>query len=441
MLRRSSRGSPRLASSSACSPTSRPRSLGPPSDVASFNAVRGAASRARLLLATVGGRVAPVLGIVSPLGWCLFGAAGLLAVAGTAYGWQEAKAASLLVAILFVIAVAFVIGRASYEVTLDLARTRVAVGDSAVGGLEVTNTAARPAAPAVLELPVGAGHATFELPRLRPRESHEELFSIPTVRRAVIAVGPASSVRADPIGLLRRRVDWTEPQDLYVHPRTVVLGSPAAGFIRDLEGMSTSEISNSDVSFHALRDYIPGDDRRHIHWKTTARTGTLMVRQFEETRRAHLAIALSANLDEYETDDDFELAVSCAGSIGRQALLEQRELSALTQRGPLRTESARHFLDDLTRLEGLALRTTIADAARATADAVPNASVVFLVTGGRVTPAQLRAASVSIPLGVRALAVRCEGGAAPARASIGELDVLTVGGLEELGPVLRKASA
>ncbi|MEA5454699.1 DUF58 domain-containing protein [Sinomonas sp. JGH33] len=386
-------------------------------------------------------RVGPVLAIVSPFGWCLAGAAGLLAVVGTAYGWQEAKAAALLASILFASAIAFVLGRASYEVTLDLARTRVAVGDTAVGGLEVANAAPRPAAPALLELPVGAGSAVFELPRLRPREAHEELFSIPTARRAVIVVGPASSVRTDPLGILRRRVVWTDPQDLYVHPRTVALGSPAAGFIRDLEGMPTAEISNSDVSFHALRDYAAGDDRRHIHWKTTARTGILMVRQFEETRRAHLAIALSANLDEYEAEEDFELAVSCAGSIGRQALLEQRELSALTQRGPLRTETARHFLDDLTRLEGASLRSTTADAARSAADSVPNASVVFLVTGGRVAPAQLRVAAAAIPWGIRALAVRCEAGAAPGRASIGDLDVLTVGSLDGLGAVLRKAKA
>ena len=41
-----------------------------------------------------------------------------------------------------------------------------------------------------------------------------------------------------------------------------------------------------------------------------------MVRQFEETRRAHLAIALSTNTDEYASEDDFELAVSVAASIG-----------------------------------------------------------------------------------------------------------------------------
>ncbi|GAB2760096.1 DUF58 domain-containing protein [Sinomonas soli] len=386
-------------------------------------------------------RLHPTLSVVSPLGWAVALAAVLLAVAGAAWGWQEATAAALLAASLFVLSVVFVLGRSSYAVDLDLARTRVAVGESAVGGIEVATMSSRPVAPSLLELPVGAATAVFHLPRMRPGVPHEDLFTIPTERRAVIVVGPVRSVRADPIGLLRRQVVWTEPQDLYVHPRTAVLGTSAAGFIRDLEGMPTNELATSDVSFHALREYIPGDDRRHIHWKTTARTGTLMVRQFEETRRAHLAVCLSANLAEYGTEDDFELAVSVAGSIGRQALAEQRELSALTQRGPLRTESPRHYLDDLTRLQGAPMRPTAVDAARATADSVPNASVVFLVVGTAVTPTQLRAAAASIPPGIRTFAVRCEAGAAPGRASIADLAVLTVGTLEDLGPVLRKAAA
>ncbi|GAB4099137.1 DUF58 domain-containing protein [Sinomonas halotolerans] len=383
----------------------------------------------------------PVLKAVSPLGWAVAAAAAALGAAGALWGWQEASAAAVLAAALFVLAVAFVLGRSSYAVSLDLARSRVAVGDSAVGSVEVVNTAARPVLPSLLELPVGAATAVFHLPRLRPGVPHEDLFTIPTQRRAVIVVGPVRSVRADPVGLLRREVMWTEPEDLYVHPRTTVLGTSAAGFIRDLEGQPTNELATSDVSFHALREYVPGDDRRHIHWKTTARTGTLMVRQFEETRRAHLAVCLSVNLDEYGGEEEFELAVSVAGSIGRQAVAEQRELSAITQRGPLRTESARHFLDDLTRLQGASLRAGAVDAARLTADAVPNASVVILVLGSLVRPAQLRAAAAMVPVGIRSVAVRCEEGAAPGKASIGDLTVLTVGSLEDLGPVLRKAAA
>ena len=362
-----------------------------------------ASSTAALALAPAGRAVRerfrrhlwPVLSVVSALGWSVLAASAVLFTLGQAYGWQEAKAAAIAAFVLFVLAVGFILGRSSYGVLLDLARTRVAVGDSAVGSIAVSNTSARPLLPAALELPVGAATAVFHLPRMKPGQVHEDLFTIPTGRRAVIVVGPVRSVRADPLHLLRRQVLWTEPEDLYVHPKTVALGGSAAGFIRDLEGMPTTDLSSADVSFHALRDYVPGDDRRHIHWKTTARTNKLMVRQFEETRRAHLAISLSTNADEYASEQEFELAISAAASIGLQAIREQRDLDVLTQTGPLRCETGRNLLDDMTRIEGAPRRKTAVDLARTLADTVPNASVVFLVVGSNVTPAQLRSASAS----------------------------------------------
>ncbi|WP_323961084.1 DUF58 domain-containing protein [Arthrobacter sp. JZ12] len=383
----------------------------------------------------------PVLGVVSPLGWIIAGTVAAFWLAGVVFGWREALVAALLGTVLFLLAVGFILGRSAYAVELDLTRTRVAVGDRAVGSVSVSNTSSKALLPASLELPVGAATAIFHLPRLKPGQLHEDLFTIPTQRRAVIVVGPVRSVRADPLSLLRRQVLWTEPTDLFVHPRTVALVGSAAGFIKDLEGLPTRELSSADVSFHALRDYVPGDDRRHIHWKTTARTGQLMVRQFEETRRSHLAVALSTNTQEYSSENEFELGVSVAGSIGLQAIREQRNLSVLTQDGPLRSETGRNLLDDMTRIEGRSTRHTAVDLARSTADTVPNASVVFFVVGPHVTPSQLRSAAASIPPGIRCIAIRCVADQEQGRATIGDLTVLTLNDLSDLPMILRKAAA
>lgn len=385
--------------------------------------------------------ILPALKTISTLGRVVLATALLLCVLGIVFGWQEAKVAALLAVVLLLIAVAFILGNSMYAVKLDLARTRVAVGDNAVGSIAVANTSSRTVLPAALELPVGHATALFHLPRMAPAQIHEDLFTIPTTRRAVITVGPVRSVRADPLQLLRRQVLWTEPTDLYVHPRTTPIDGPAAGFLRDLEGLTTRDLTTSDIAFHALRDYVPGDDRRHIHWKTTARTGKLMVRQFEETRRSHMAVALSINTDEYESVDDFEMAISAAASLGRQAIKENRELSVITQRGPVRCETGKNLLDDMTRLQGNTRRGNSVDLARTLSDAVPNASVVFFVVGSRVTPAQLRSAAASVPPGVRAFAVRCFTGAQSARANIADLTVLTLGELDDLAVVLRKAIA
>jgi hypothetical protein len=86
----------------------------------------------------------PVLSVVSILGWSVLAAAVLLWVTGQAFGWQEAKAAAIAAFVMFVVAVGFILGRSSYGVVLDLARTRVAVGDSAVGSIAVSNTPPAP---------------------------------------------------------------------------------------------------------------------------------------------------------------------------------------------------------------------------------------------------------------------------------------------------------
>ncbi|GAA4373504.1 DUF58 domain-containing protein [Paeniglutamicibacter cryotolerans] len=392
-------------------------------------------------LAASGARIAPVLDVITPLGRLLAGISVLGWVLGLAFGWQEAKVAALMGTLLLVLAIGFILGRSIYSVTLDLNRTRVAVGDRAVGGIDVSNASARQLAPSVMELPVGRAVARFRVPRLTAGQTHQDLFTIPTARRAVLLVGPVRTVRQDPFGLLRRAVRWTGAVELFVHPVTTALDGASAGFIRDLEGVPTRDLSDSDVSFHALRDYVPGDDLRHVHWKSTARTGTMMVRQFEETRRSHIALSLSTAATDYLEPGDFELAVSVAASIGRQAIAEQRKLDVLTQTGPLRTDSGRRLLDDLTRVQAADGCAALATLSRTTADAVPNASVAFLITGPGTTAAQLRAAAMHVPLGVRALAIRCGGSLETGRSGIGELTVLSLGALDDLGLLLRKAAA
>ncbi|QJU55581.1 DUF58 domain-containing protein [Herbiconiux sp. KACC 21604] len=383
----------------------------------------------------------PVLTTVSGFGWGVLVATVAALVAGAVLGWRELLVVGFVLLAALLIAVGFALGRSAYAVTLDLALNRVVVGEKAVGRIAVANTSQRTLLPARIELPVGSSFASFHLPRLAPGAEHDDLFGIPTHRRAVIIVGPVRSVRGDPLGLLRREIRWTDPRELFVHPKTISLGGSSSGFLRDLEGIESRVLSENDVSFHALREYVPGDDRRYIHWKTSARTGKLMVRQFEETRRSHLAVALSTNRSDYVDDDEFELAVSICGSLGVQALIEERDLTVLTQKDTLHTETGRRLLDDLSGVEQSDRRESIVQLAKTTGTAVPNASVAFLLFGGQVTPSQLQAASVHIPLGVRVIAVAARPGSAMSLRQIGDTTLLSVGELTDFPLALRRANS
>ena len=376
---------------------------------------------------------------VSVAGWVALGVGVLALVAGRRLGWLELVVLGGVLVTTFLAALAFTLGRHPYEVSLALSDRRVVVGERAMAGVTVRNVAQRPVLAARVELPVGRTEVGFHLPGLPAGGDHEEIFAIPTSRRSVIDVGPVRTVRGDPLGLMRRGVVWGGPQELYVHPRTVPLSSSAAGFIHDLEGRPTRDITSADLSFHALREYVPGDDRRHVHWRTSARTGKLMVRQFEETRRSHLVVGMSRNVRDYGDAEEFEVAVSTLGSLGLEAMREDKDLTTLTTHETLRAVTPGQYLDSLTRLElGDGPNGVVSIAHQISRD-VERASMVVLVCGSTVTPADLRAAGAVLPIDARAFAVQVVTGAQTTVHSVGVVTVLTIGELAELRRGFRKA--
>lgn len=378
---------------------------------------------------------------ISPLGWGTAVVAVLGLVVGRWFGWLEAAAVGAALAAVLVVSALMVLGRSRFGVVLDLADRRVRVGERAVGRVEVSNAGRRRSLPARIELPVGSSVAELAVPGLAPGASHDELFAVPTSRRAVVVVGPVRSVRGDPFGLVRRSVRWTSPVELFVHPLTVGLTGSGSGVLRDLEGQSTRDLSDSDLSFHALRDYVAGDDRRYIHWRTTARRGSLMVKQFEDTRRTQTVIALATDPRDYADDDEFELAVSVVASLAVHTIREQRDLAVLAGPGALRVQTPPLLLDDCARLTQADGGAGAALLGRRVARETPDVSVAILVTGSAVDDATLRLGARYVPAGTRTVVVRCQRGAEVAVRTQGTLSMATAGALSDLPRMLRRVVA
>ncbi|WP_028046668.1 DUF58 domain-containing protein [Cellulomonas sp. URHE0023] len=378
---------------------------------------------------------------VSPVGWAVAVLSVGCLVLARWLGWLEVAAIGAALAAVLIVAVLMTVGRSRYEITLDMADRRVRVGERALGRLVVRNIARRRSLPSRVELPVGAVTAEFSVPALASGVEHDDLFAIPTARRAVIVVGPVRSVRGDPFGLARRSVRWTRPVELFVHPLLVSLAGASSGLLRDLEGQATRDLSDSDLSFHALRDYVAGDDRRYIHWRTTARRGSLMVKQFEDTRRTQTALALATDPRDYADDDEFELAVSVVASVGVQTLREERELAVLAGPGTLRVETPPLLLDDCSGLQLSSSGAGMALLGRRVAREAPEASVAMLVTGSVPTAAELRLGSRHVPTGTRTVVLCCERGADLSVRTRGSLSVATLGALDDLPRLLRRVTA
>jgi uncharacterized protein (DUF58 family) len=400
----------------------------------------------------VGDWARAVQGVVTPLGWAVVaGAVAALAV-GYTWGWIEFIAIGWGLVLLVGVASVWLIGRGASTIELMLPTPRVVVGEQAQARLIAANPGRRRFGGVQLEVPVGSRVVERVLPGLPRGGAFDDQFKIPTERRGIVPVGPARTVRADPIGLMRREIVWSQSVDLHVHPRTIAIGTLSTGFIRDLEGSPTRDLTASDIAFHALREYVPGDDRRFIHWKSSAKTGTFMVRQFEETRRSRLMVLLDLEPGAYADDEEFELAVSAAASVGARAIRDARTVSfVVSGRGrvgsrgsgmrELPTVSRDRLLDALCVVERDDAAVLLPDVARAAAESLPGVSLAFLITGTGRGAGALRAASSRLPAGVEAIAVQCSpGGEATARTVAG-LTVFGIGYLEDLRAMLARSAS
>lgn len=208
-------------------------------------------------------------------------------------------------------------------------------------------------------------------------------FPLAAERRGVLQVGPATGRRTDPLGLFRREARWARPGTLYVRPRMVALESFGSGAVRDLEGVPSSQISMNDLAFHALREYVPGDDLRHVQWRSSARAGRLHVRQYHDTRRSDALVVVDDSAASYAEPDDFELALSIAASVLVRLSQDDYQLGFACGPDIAVTGSVDDMLDACCparlRAEG-----TPGDSGRRGAELMPEAGLVVFVTGSAV---------------------------------------------------------
>jgi uncharacterized protein (DUF58 family) len=153
--------------------------------------------------------------------------------------------------------------------------------------------------------------------------------SLSAKRRGYYKLGPATVTSGDIFGFYpRSRVDPVIDR-VIVYPRIFTieqLGIPPMYPVGD----TTAErrIFEDPVRIVGVRDYTPGDSRRRIHWKASARHNNLQVKVFEPTTSLDVAIFLAvdsfkARQGEVLDEEDFELAISASASLASR-LIEQR---------------------------------------------------------------------------------------------------------------------
>ena len=183
-------------------------------------------------------------------------------------------------------------------------------------------------------------------------------------RRGAFPLGPTDARTGDPLGLFSAQKTIQARETLVVLPMTVPIATfpPPPGI---LAGGKNIHQKTMDVTPHAagVREYVPGDPMKRIHWPTTAHRGRFMVKEFEQDPQSDIWFfldalrdvhVLSTSMEMSEEDenwwlrrikvalpkDTFEYAVRATASLARYFLNDKRSVGLACAAGKLTVLSA-----------------------------------------------------------------------------------------------------
>jgi uncharacterized protein (DUF58 family) len=287
-------------------------------------------------------------GVLTTRASCLLAAGATALLCGVLLGVVDlVRAGVLALAVPAVSAVVVLRSRVLLANRRSVEPARVESGGTVVVHLTLTNRSLLRVGPLMLEDQLPAqldGRARFVLESLARRESRTVSYRMPRLARGRYRAGPLRIRLTDPFHLIDVLRSFSLTSEFIVTPRIDVLGN--AQLTRTLDvGDATGSLSvgSHGADDASTREYRIGDDLRKIHWRSSARDGTLMVRQEERPSQGQVTLALdlraaahlrAAAVDEDEDADErsrdsLEWAVSAAASIGAHVLLDGRPLALL----------------------------------------------------------------------------------------------------------------
>jgi len=152
---------------------------------------------------------------------------------------------------------------------------------------------------------------------IAPRGEATVSMQIVPKRRGMIRLKEMVVGRPDLFGLLKslRRVEAGQHDTVTVLPKRYPLPNIMLAGRSQYQpcGMTLAGSVGQSEEFIGLREYHPGDPIRHLHWRSWARTGKPIVREFEDEYMPRYALALDT-FAPFDRDNVFEEAVSIAAS-------------------------------------------------------------------------------------------------------------------------------
>ncbi len=176
------------------------------------------------------------------------------------------------------------------------------------------------------------------VPWLGPGERHGAAFEISAERRGWLRIPGVEVASIFPLGLFRKGLRYPAGLEVLVYPE---IGDPPRRRWLSMHGLDErrpSRVAGRGHELLGLRSFRPGDDRRGIHWKQSARTGKLIYMEREAERGQRLSVVLDNGVGELRDEaerEEFEQLVSQAATAAHHYLRRGYEVGLVTRDGRL----------------------------------------------------------------------------------------------------------
>jgi uncharacterized protein (DUF58 family) len=254
--------------------------------------------------------------VLTRLGWQTAGTAATLVAAGLLLRWPAVLALGSALAVICLAAGAYLLRQPELAMERRIAPERVAKDGLAIAHLDLRNRSRRTFPGDVALQLVDDQPVEVDLPRLGRGDRDLLTQVLPTSRRGRHEVSPVIVTRSDPFGLVRIERRYTPAAELLVLPKVLPFRPLRTTLTRSVDGSTDDTDPHGTMVFHRLREYVPGDDIRRIHWGATAKlaySGDLIVRQDVDEAQPYVVILTDVRPQGY-SPDSFELALDAAAS-------------------------------------------------------------------------------------------------------------------------------
>ena len=161
--------------------------------------------------------------------------------------------------------------------------------------------------------------STVQLLAFSPKKTTLYRYALETQRRGYYQLGPTLLETGDLLGLHRSFRIANQPDYITVLPKLIVLEGFEVSSRRPMGDLKVEDrVLEDPTLLSGLREYRSGDPMNRVHWKATARTGTLHTRVFQPTcvQGAMLLLDMHESTNESRNEPvRSDLAVTAAASI------------------------------------------------------------------------------------------------------------------------------